>query len=103
MAHIVRSSSQWYFISQDVERFGFINERMIPTSVLLSDVRGFPISGCGWSMAMMLLMIGAIVCPLRNIPPVSASAAGATTFFSVCKRVRMGPFNFGLGVSVGGG
>ena len=40
---------------------------------------------------------------LRNIPTVSASAAETTIFFCVWQTVRMGPFSFGLGVSVGGG
>ena len=39
----------------------------------------------------------------RNIPPVSASVAKATKCFSVGQTIRMGPFSFGLGVSVGGG
>ena len=81
MAHFVQSSSQWYFISQDLERFGFINERTIPAPVSLSDLNMFPSSGCGWSMAMRVFLIGTIVCLLSNVLPVSASAAEVTTFF----------------------
>ena len=85
MAHFLRSSIQWYFISQDLERFGFINERTIPTPVFLSDLRELSFSGCGWYMAMRVCLIGTIVCPFSNIPPVSYSDADAdaTTFFSV--------------------
>ena len=41
--------------------------------------------------------------PLRNIPPVSASASEAPTCFSVWKTVSTGPFSFCLSASVGGG
>ena len=71
--------------------------------VLLYNLKGFPFSGCGWSMAMRVFMIGNIFCPLINIPPVSAFVSEATHCFSVWQTVRMGPFSFGLGVSVGGG
>ena len=67
------------------------------------QLKGFPFSACRWSMMMRVFLVGTIVFLLSNIPPVSASAAEATTFFSVCKTVRMGPFSFGLCVSVGGG
>ena len=102
MAHFVQYFSQWYFISHYLERFGFMNERMISTPVLLSDLRGFPFSGCGWSMAMRVCLIGNIDCPFRNIPPVSASSAGDTAFFSGWHMFDMEPFSFGLGVSVVG-
>ena len=52
---------------------------------------------------MGAFLIGNIVCPLSNIPPVSASAAEATTVFSVWKTGRIRQFSFCLGVSVGGG
>ena len=90
-------------MSQDLERFSFMNEQMIPTPVFMSNLRGFPFSGCGLSMAMRVCLIGTIVYPLRNIPPVSTSAAEATTFFSVWNMFRMAPLSFGLGVSVVGG
>ena len=48
-------------------------------------------------------MIGDIVCTLSNTPPVYASADEAATFFSFWQMFRMGPFSFGLGVSLGGG
>ena len=50
---------------------------------------------------MMLCQIDTIACLLINIPPVIYSYADATTSFCVRKKVRMGPFSFGLGVSVG--
>ena len=71
--------------------------------VLLLNLRGFPFSGCGCSVSMRVFLIGNIAFPLRKIPPVSASADEATTCFSVWQTVRMGPFSFGLDVSVGGG
>ena len=64
-----------------------MNERTIPTLVLLSDLRGLPFSGCGWSMVMRVILIGTIVFLLRNIPPVLASATEATTFLVFGKRL----------------
>ena len=52
---------------------------------------------------MRVCQIGNIDCPLRKIPSVSASADEATAFLSVWQMVRMGLFNFGLGVSLVGG
>ena len=71
--------------------------------VLQYKLRGLPPSGYEWSMERRVFLIGAVFCPLRNIPPVSASSDEVATFFCVCKTVRMGPFSFFLGVSVGGG
>ena len=103
MARFVQSSIQGYFISKYLERFSFMNEWTFPTPVLLSNLGGFPFSGCGWSMAMRVFQVGTIVCVLSNIPPVSSYVAEATILCSVWQTVRMGPFSFGLGVSVGGG
>ena len=80
---MVRYLRQWYFLSQYLERFGFINERTIPTPVLLSDLRGFPFYCCGWYMEMRVFLIENIVYPLRNIPP----ASEATNFFMFGKRL----------------
>ena len=71
--------------------------------VLLSNLRGFIFSGCGWSMAMKVFLIETIVCLLSNISPFSASTDDSTKILSVCQTVMMGPFSFGLGVLVGGG
>ena len=64
-----------------MERFGFMNERIIPTPVLLSDLRGLPLFGCGCSIVVRVCMIGGFACQLRNIPPFYASAVAATTSF----------------------
>ena len=64
---------------------------------------GLPFSGCGWSMAMMLCLIGSIKSLLSNIPPVSTSAAEVTTFFCVLQMVSMRPLSFGLIMLVVGG
>ena len=101
VAHFVQFSSQWYFISQDLGRFGFINERTIPTPVFLSYLKGFTFSGCGWSMVMRVFLIGTIICSLRDIPTLSASDAEVTTFLSVWQTVRMGLFRFGSGLLPG--
>ena len=50
-------------------------------------------------MEMRVCRIGTIACPLRNIPPVSFSAAEVTTCLSVWMMSIMGSFSFGLGVS----
>ena len=100
---LVWSSNQWYFISQDLERFGFMNEQTIPTPVLLSDLRWLPFSGCGRCMEMMVCLIGTIYCQLRNPPPIFCICFWGHNIFSVWQTVRMGPLSFGLGVSVVGG
>ena len=86
----LRSSRQWYFISQYLERFDFTKKRMIPTPVLLSNLRGFPFSGCWWSMLISMCLIGNIACNLKNIPPVSSSADEATPFFVFVRRLGWG-------------
>ena len=88
---------------QDLECFGFMKERTMPTPVLLSDLRGFPLSGRRCSMAMRVCRIGTIVCPLSNTRPVSDSAAEATTCLSFWHMVRMGLFVFVVGVLLVGG
>ena len=80
-----------------------MNKRTITLLVLLSDLMGFSLSVCRWSMAMRVCLIGTIYFPLRNIPPVSASDDEAATFFSVWQTVMMRPFIFGLGMLVVGG
>ena len=80
-----------------------MKELTIPTPVFLPELRRLPFSGYGWSMVMRVCQIGTIACPQRNTPPVVASAAEATTFFSVWRSVRMGLFSFGLGMSMVGG
>ena len=69
--------------------------------VFLSDLRGLTFSGCGYPMKIRFFLIGTIICPVSNIPPVSTSTDEATKFFCVCKTVSMGTFSLGLGVSVG--
>ena len=84
--HFLRSLSQWFFISQYLKRFGFINvDDSKP--VFLSDLRGFPFSGCGWSMKRRVFPIVTIVCLLRNIPHVSTSSYKTTTFLLFGKRL----------------
>ena len=56
-------------------------------------LKGVSFSGCGWSMAMRVFLVGTIVCPSKNTPLVSASAAEATTFFSVWQAARIGTFS----------
>ena len=70
------------------------------TPVFPLDLRGLPLSGCRWSMAMRVCRICTIAFPLRNIPPVSPSDSAATIFFSVWHMLRIVPFSFGMGVSL---
>ena len=46
----------------------------------MSNLRGFPFSGCGWSMATRVYQIMNIAFTLRKTPPVSDSTAEATKF-----------------------
>ena len=96
----MRSSSQWYLMSQDLENFGLTKDWTMPNPVFLLVLGVFLLSDCGLSMAIRVYHIGTISCPWRKIPPVSASTDEAITCLSVWHMVRMEMFSFGLGVSL---
>ena len=93
MAHVCTIFEPMVFLIPGFRTFLLHKQVNDSNACFAFQLKGFPFSACRWSMTMRVFLVGTIVCPSKNIPLVSASAAEATTFFSVWQAARIGTFS----------